>query len=191
MTSRPELVQSAVLFLKDPKAQSAPIQQQNEFLASKGLTPEEIVEARNLVAGSVAMPPLPPRPSPPKRTWKDFFIGVIGMGAVLIGAVHATSYFLTPFVDFPTAKEIEKDTNIIKSELENTSKLIAKIADQTNTLSKGVETQNASVSSSLGEMEVLLAHIGEEDNKRRIELLKIKDDVDKLKDMLPQVNLLN
>ena len=188
MTLRPELVQSAVLFLKDPKAQSAPLQQQNDFLVSKGLTPEEIQEARVLAAGTSIVPPLPARPSPPKRTWKDVIIGTLGIGAVLVGAVHATWYFLGPLVDFPTAKKIEKDSDNIKSELQNSSKLISTISEQTAKLAEGVEKQQKSVAHSLGEMEIVLAQIGDEDNKRRLELKNIKSDVEQLKELLPQVS---
>ncbi|KAJ1929909.1 peroxisomal membrane protein pex14 [Tieghemiomyces parasiticus] len=42
---RPDLIQSAVRFLADPKVQSASLDKRKAFLTSKGLTPEEITAA--------------------------------------------------------------------------------------------------------------------------------------------------
>lgn len=86
---REDLVQSAVVFLKDGTVRTAPLAKKIEFLESKSLQPDEIQEA--LTRSNVASEPnhsalfqqqqqqwpqqMPQLPPPlPQRDWRDWFI---------------------------------------------------------------------------------------------------------------------
>jgi peroxin-14 len=94
MSTRQDLVRSAVNFLRDPKVQASPLQKRVAFLESKGLTSEEIEAAlREAKEGVSSSPPpsLPAGQQPmlvqqpptvPRLDWRDYFVA-----AVLIGGI--------------------------------------------------------------------------------------------------------
>lgn len=110
---RPEMVQSAVSFLSDPKVQSSSIAQRIAFLETKGLNSHEIDEALRQagMAGQGSQQQSSPQVArsyapyqqgpygnspyaPPQQTrdWRDWFImavvtGTVGYGVIALARV--------------------------------------------------------------------------------------------------------
>lgn len=117
-TSRANLIQSAVNFLRDPTVQNAPLQKRVSFLESKGLTSEEIEDALKQAKGgatasqtegsqaaavTAAAPPgqqvvhaVPP--PVPRMDWRDYFIAAViigGVGWAVIAVIKASNFTLS------------------------------------------------------------------------------------------------
>lgn len=92
-TPRAELLNNAVLFLRDPKVRSSTLQSKIEFLHGKGLTDEEVQEALGRAAGAEGWVEAGPSsglsrggagawgeralaPEVPRRDWRDWFVSL-------------------------------------------------------------------------------------------------------------------
>lgn len=87
MTTRSDLVSSAVKFLTDPKVRDAPLAKRISFLETKGLSQDEIQAALKMAEGGPAVP-LPSYPQhmdlslrDPSREWgwKDYTLLLVGL----------------------------------------------------------------------------------------------------------------
>lgn len=115
-STRPELVQSAITFLLDPSAQSAPLAKRIAFLESKGLTSQEIDEAIRLSNSPSQLPPrrvgqygvpIQNQVQDQGRDWRDWFImavigGSVGYLTIALARVRSPSSAVSFRVDGET-----------------------------------------------------------------------------------------
>ncbi|CAJ0930805.1 unnamed protein product, partial [Mesorhabditis belari] len=139
---RPEMVEAAIKFMKTPKVYGSPWDEQRAFLVGKGLTEQEIEEARRQVPppsqivvgqgnGHYAYSG-PPPPPPPNR------IVSFAQSAVMISAVSYAgyrflrSYVLPRFFDIPDpAMEETRQLQQQLNDLQNSMKFVIDSVSQT------------------------------------------------------------
>ncbi|KAI8894898.1 peroxisomal membrane anchor protein conserved region-domain-containing protein [Globomyces pollinis-pini] len=209
---RREIIDSAVKFLQDPKVQQAPLDKRLAFLQSKGLTQEEIDQAvkesntnsanssavsgtGNTVANTSAaqpayapaIPPMVPAKVSTPTTWKDVSLALVGMAGVGYALKYAWVKLVMPYLDFPDAKTVRNDTNLIQSSLENNSSTISLVKNQTTDLMAAMESHANGVSNTLDEINTLLSSLKASDAKKNDDIVSIQAELDELKSTFPKV----
>ncbi|CAG8485572.1 2014_t:CDS:2 [Paraglomus brasilianum] len=203
-TSRANLIQSAVNFLRDPTVQNAPLQKRVSFLESKGLTSEEIEDALKQAKGgatasqtegsqaaavTAAAPPgqqvvhaVPP--PVPRMDWRDYFIA-----AVIIGGVGwaVIAKYVAPLLGTPTATELERDKRALTSQFDSATETLDTVKSDTQVARKHVEEQSAVIKQSLENLDVLLKAVRDNDEKREVAIKSLKEEIDAIKDLLPKL----
>jgi Pex14 N-terminal domain len=107
--SRPELVNNAVAFLRDPSVAESPLAKRIAFLENKGLNQSEIDKALRLASqpndayASGRSPPFLLQQHQQGRDWRDWFImtvvgGTVGYMVVSLARVSPAQRF---FLGFP------------------------------------------------------------------------------------------
>lgn len=146
-----KLYDSAILFLKDPSIQDAPLNKKLEFLQSKGMSQNEIEEVlaiaqkdlsetknqhvivnkENIQSEYVdnnfyeAIPPPLPR-----RDWKDYFIMTTASVGLCYGIYHLAKSYIVPQL-FPETKfKLEQDKELIMEEFNKVEKLLGHIEEE-------------------------------------------------------------
>ncbi|KAG5366713.1 Peroxisomal membrane protein [Yarrowia sp. B02] len=204
MAPREDLVQSAVAFLNDPQAATAPLAKRIEFLESKDMTPEEIEEALKRAgspstqthSGSVvshgAAPSVPASyafqspPPLPERDWKDVFIMATVTVGVGFGLYTVAKRYLMPLILPPTPPSLEADKEALEAEFARVQGLL----DQVQTDTEEVKASQAEVAKRVTEalkgVEETIDQLKTQTKKRDDEMKLVTAEVERIRDRLPK-----
>ncbi|KAI9310796.1 peroxisomal membrane anchor protein conserved region-domain-containing protein [Dichotomocladium elegans] len=204
---REDLIQSAVSFLTDPKVQSAALAKKISFLESKGMTSEEIEEAMArcngttptaAVAGAVTPANVvpyntttssqpPPVPSRPRYDWRDIFIAAVITGGATYGLWTLAKRLFSPWFTVPSQDQLEQEKKDLDAQFQAVEESLKEIKVQTEKALTTVSSQSDKVNASLVDIEGVLQDLQQGDDARQAEFGKVRDEVDRLKEMVPQL----
>lgn len=187
-----ELITSAVSFLQDPTVQLSPVSKKVEFLASKGLNELEIEEAmkrvnnpattttntstassnNNANTRSNALPPVDyyNPPTPPERSWKDYFIMATTTVGLSYGLYLIGTKYLLPYIVPPSLTEIEKDKQTIEEEFLKIEKVLEKLEEDQTEIKKSNDSKTQ-------EIDIVIDNVNDFLVKYNKDKLKFDDDL--------------
>jgi len=181
-TLRPEFVENARRFFKNPKINSTPIDEQKKFLLGKGVTQAEIdaalesVPEIELAANKTALPIYyqTPPPVPPTNTVMNVAQStVIIAGATYIAYKFVRSWLLPKFFDIADpADEERKELHNQLNELQNTTKFVM---DSVSQCSDTVQAQQEQLNRAL----TLISN-----NGKGSDLQRLQTDISVIKSLL-------
>lgn len=173
---REEQVNNAVAFLTHPKVKESSESSKRSFLASKGLTKEEVAEAFKRVGPAAASsepssPAAPPKPwdggartavavaAPPAREPMRWTQVVLGVGAVTAG-LYAANGFLKPHVRKWIASFAESDPEkqALKEEQRRMASALTDLATNHTELRASVESLRHALEDTVSEYKSAAAH---------------------------------
>ncbi|PPQ64426.1 hypothetical protein CVT26_002133 [Gymnopilus dilepis] len=195
---RQELLNNAIAFLTDPKAQASPLTQRIQFLEAKGLTPPEIDLAlkqatlRNANTSAPSGYPVPyganPYMTPAQRwDWRDYFITGIISGAVTYGAVALFKKYLLPHLQPPTATAYEEDRDALNAQFDAAEALLKEIQNETAAVRAAVEEQKEKIDKTTEDVKAVVAELREGEAKTRDEMREVREEVNNIREMLPKM----
>lgn len=206
MAPREDLVQSAVAFLKDPQAATAPLAKRIEFLESKDMTPEEIEEAMKRANGGAptqthqgaagpAVPygqPVAPgyafqSPPPlPQRDWKDIFIMATVTAGVGVGLYTVAKRYLLPLILPPTPPSLEADKEALEAEFARVQGLLDQVQQDTEEVKQSQQDVAKRVEAALKGVEETIDQLKSQTKKRDDEMKLVTAEVERIRDRLPK-----
>lgn len=204
---REDLVQSAVAFLKDPQAATAPLAKRIEFLESKDMTPEEIEEALKRagnggshsgsvsgtngggsgVVGSVPASYAFQSPPPlPERDWKDVFIMATVTVGVGFGLYTVAKRYLMPLILPPTPPSLEADKEALEAEFARVQGLLDQVQQDTEEVKTSQIEVAKRVENALKGVEETIDQLKSQTKKRDDEMKLVTAEVERIRDRLPK-----
>ncbi|KAJ3076618.1 hypothetical protein HDU98_001627 [Podochytrium sp. JEL0797] len=165
-------VAMATNFLLDPSVASAPLAKRVAFLESKGVSGDEIKAAMQRVgAGPSSAPPLPPLPIQyqqvqPQRDWRDVSLALIGAAGFGFGVWHLAQTYILPHIEWPFKNALE---------------------DQITEISTALASATATIQSQTEALQQLLESTKQDQERSAEEIRVVREDLDSLKDMLPDL----
>eukprot|EP00842_Homolaphlyctis_polyrhiza_P005231 jgi/Hompol1/5709/HPOL_004643-RA len=129
----------------------------------------------------------PVHPQPAAWSWKDYVLGGIAVAGASYGLIHlASKYFGDSFV-FPTSAMIKRDTDAIALQLDKTGTAVDLVNAQTADLLKAVESHASDLVKTLGDLTLNIRDLEEADRKRALQVERIENELESLKQMLPKM----
>lgn len=186
---RPDMVQSAVSFLADPKVQSSSVSDRVSFLESKGLTAQEIdtalaLSSRGATAAPAAYPLVPAYPpwQRPQRDWRDWFIMAVVSGTVGYGVIALARKYLYPHLQPPNQTQVEADLSALDAKYDEVAAHLSEIDETTDAIARGLEEHQAEVSKSVADINELIKGVREREEAHEADLRETKRVVDEVRD---------
>ncbi|AOW05173.1 YALI0E09405p [Yarrowia lipolytica CLIB122] len=205
MAPREDLVQSAVAFLNDPQAATAPLAKRIEFLESKDMTPEEIEEALkragsgsaqshpgSVVSHGGAAPTVPASyafqsaPPLPERDWKDVFIMATVTVGVGFGLYTVAKRYLMPLILPPTPPSLEADKEALEAEFARVQGLLDQVQQDTEEVKNSQVEVAKRVTDALKGVEETIDQLKSQTKKRDDEMKLVTAEVERIRDRLPK-----
>ncbi|KAL1739849.1 hypothetical protein HDZ31DRAFT_48674 [Schizophyllum fasciatum] len=192
---RQDLIQNAVAFLADPKAQSSSFAQRIQFLEAKGLTPAEIdiaMRQANSTAGPSYQPSFVPAgfgayPPPRQWDWRDYFITAVASGTVMYGAVSLFKKYLAPHLQPPDSTAYEEDRDALTAQFDAAEALLKEIQAETAAVRQAVDEQKEKVDKTTQEVDAAVRDMRASEQRNRDEMREVRDEISTIRDMLPKM----
>ncbi|KAG6842596.1 hypothetical protein C0991_000122 [Blastosporella zonata] len=198
--NREELIQNAVAFLADPKAQSSPLTQRIQFLEAKGLTPQEIDIAlkqttlnnsgpsyQHPYSSGYGASTFSGHPTGQRWDWRDYFITAVISGSIAYGAVALFKRHLLPHLQPPTSTAYEGDRDALTAQFDAAEALLKEIQAESAAVRKAVDEQKAEIDKTTANVEAVVAEMREGEHKTRDEMRELRDEVNNIREMLPKM----
>ncbi|CAG8621958.1 4340_t:CDS:2, partial [Paraglomus occultum] len=191
---RSDLVHSAVKFLQHPTLQSTSLDKRLDFLASKGLTREEINEALRLIIDRDALvthiemsAKEPDIHQPmhqllhyqPRMDWRDLFFNVIIVGGLGHALISMTKKYIGPLFSPTITDQLAQHNQFMI-----TSDKLDAVNNDTQLIRKYVEEQSVGMRETLIALEKLLRGLQANGIKRDKDLGVLKEEVEAVGEMV-------
>ncbi|KAF5355873.1 hypothetical protein D9756_003817 [Leucocoprinus leucothites] len=212
---RQDLVQSAVVFLQDPKTQASPLTQRIQFLEAKGLSPAEVDQAVRQAAAGVSSQgyqqgyPANYTPGPYSIgsrahgwDWRDYFASSISpaivkgllivQGTFNSHSMHGSGLtlpqkYLLPHLQPPTASAYEEDKDALNAQFDAAEALLKEIQNETAAVRVAVEEQKTKIDRTTQDVEAVVNEMRQAESRTRDEMREIKEEVNNVREMLPKM----
>jgi peroxin-14 len=176
MSIRPEAVSNAIKFLSDPKVQNSSFQTRIAFLENKGLSESEIQTALAQTPQGVGVV---------QRDWKDVVTTAMVAGGTGVGIYHLAKRYLTPLLD--VGDVFAQEGKGMEESLKIANDAVEALKDETRSILEKVDGQSLRLDATLESLTASLKEIREMDAKRQDEFVKLKDDVENIKNLIPKM----
>lgn len=199
-TLRPEVVQSALTFLRHPSVATAPLSQRIAFLESKGLSATEVDAAITRAGSTPAAPaPTPPYGGPPaygyggyggpasasvrpgartQSDWRDWFIMSVVGGGVGWGLYTLGRRWLYPYLQPPSSSALEADLAALNARYDAVEKQLASLDAATAAARAGIDAQAAGVAAATRDVHDALREADKREAARDAEVRQLQRQVD-------------
>lgn len=200
--AREELIENAVVFLKDPQVLGASHEKKLEFLESKGLSQDEVDEALKRsqdpnYASNPSSEPVPQVPAThpvaqsyqyytapppvPEKDWKDYFIMATATVGVTYALYEITKRFLIPNILPDSKSQLEKDKEAIEQEFLRIEASLNDIAETQKQLKESEDEKTKVIDATIGSVQELILESKDKNTKVQDDIKYLKSEIENLK----------